>query len=102
VGAGVGVGLTLDEEAEARELEARFERRGFTLADARRYDAVETDRDRYASLAIGLGIAAGAAAVTGLLLWWLDTPALPTAAQAEALPLSDRAPTDGAPAEVAP
>jgi tetratricopeptide (TPR) repeat protein len=86
VGAGAGLGLALNEESKASEMERRYAQRGFTLAEARRYGNVEDDRDRFRTLGVGLGVAAGAAAITGLLLWIFDTPALPTAGFTEPAP----------------
>lgn len=71
-GAGATFALTLEREDEAAALEARFERRGLSTGEARRYRELEEERDELAALTIGLGTAAGAAVIAGVLLWVFD------------------------------
>lgn len=78
VGAGVTLGLALDKEADAEVLGDRLASRGLTTAELARYRELEEDRDELGGLAIGLGAASAAAALTGLLLWVFDEPDAPT------------------------
>lgn len=77
IGSGIFTGLAVDKESEAQALEDQQDVRPLTVAEARRYRRLEDDRDDRADLAIGLGVAAGTVAITGILLWIFDQPESP-------------------------
>jgi hypothetical protein len=74
VGAGVATGLMFDRQSDAESLEKTLDAKGLSVDEADRYGDLESERDDFANMAIGLGAASAAVGITGLLLWIFDTP----------------------------
>jgi hypothetical protein len=81
-GSAVALGVAMDSESQARDIEDQFALRALTVGESRRYAALENERDDRRAWGMGLGIAAGAVFSTGLLLWLYDTPEPPHATRA--------------------
>lgn len=81
LGAGVTGYLALAAEADAVALEDRLGDEGLSGADYDRYRGLQSDRDQWRDVTIGLGVGAVAVATTGLMLWIFDNPSAPSGLQ---------------------
>jgi tetratricopeptide (TPR) repeat protein len=72
--AGVATFLALSADRDVADLEDRRTTQGLTLDEFARYRDLREVRDDRRSLALALWGTGGAIAVTGALLYWLDTP----------------------------
>jgi tetratricopeptide (TPR) repeat protein len=72
--AGVATFLAFSADRDLADLEHRRTTQGLTLDEFARYRELREVRDDRRSFALGLWGTGGAIAVTGALLYWLDTP----------------------------
>jgi hypothetical protein len=80
IGAGFTGSFALDAQDEAEGLRAQVGT-GLTGEEFDRYSALRDERDGYTNTTLALGISAGAALITGLVLYLFDDPQ-PTRSQA--------------------
>lgn len=77
IATGVFVGLALERDGVASDLEARRERGDLARADAEHLNAAVDSRDRYRTFAIGGGVLSGGLLASALLLYVTDSPSAP-------------------------
>lgn len=77
VGAGVAGAVAAGHDATASDLLAQQRSDGLTEAELSEYEQARSARDDAVGAAVGLGIGAGVAGLSGLLLYWIDRPRPP-------------------------